>query len=202
MSATTEPKSKYYFNTKDLVFMATLVALQAVISFSIEPLVRGLIHGVLHLPGPGTGQAIFGGFLNVMWILLAYGLTLKKGSVIITCIFMGLIHLFIGVGPLTGFPVLFVYLATGLCMELGLLLRPSIVKYLITGALGNTAFFLLFVGIMGFYKGKWLLVSFFPIALVAGFISGALLGGLVTMSLLKSLQRVGLTPAEGKKKKG
>lgn len=198
---TTGPKSKYYFNTRDLVFMATLVALQAVISFSMTPLVRGFVHGVLHLPGPGTGQAIFGGFLNIMWILLAYGLTLKRGSAIITSIFMGLINLFIGIGPLTGFPVFFVYLATGLCVELGLLLKPPIVEYLIAGALGNAAFFLLFVGIMGFYKSTWLSASFFPIALVAGFISGAF-GGLATVSLLKSLQRAGLTPAEEKKEKG
>jgi len=200
MSIMTGSKSKYYFNTRDLVFIATLVALQAFISFSTVPLIRELVHGVLHLPGPGTGQAIFGGLLNIMWILLAYGLTLKKGSAIITSIFMGLINLFIGVGPLTGFPVFFIYLATGLCVELGLLLRPLIVKYLIAGALGNAAFFLLFVGIMGFYKNTWLSASFFPIVLVVGFISGAF-GGLVTVSLLKSLQRAGLTPVEEKKEK-
>ena len=201
MPTMTGPKSKYYFNTRDLVFMATLVALQAIISFSMEPLVRGLVHGILHLPGPGTGQAIFGGFLNIMWILLTYGLTLKKGSTIVTCIFMGMIHLFIGIGPLTGFPVFFVYLATGLFVELGLLLKPLTVKYLIGGALGNTAFFLAFVGLMGYYKGKWMLASFFPIAIVAGIVSG-LLGGLAAVSLLKSLERAGLMPLEEKKEEG
>lgn len=196
---------RYYFTTRDLVTMATLTALQTVVSISAEPLVRGIVHGVLHLPGPGTGQAIFGGILTVLWMLLAYGLTLKRGAAALTSVFMGFTHLFYGIGPLTGFLALFVYLITAPFLEIGLLLKPNILKYCVTGAMGNTVFFLAFIAFMGFYQKIWLLAGFIPIAIALGILSGAFLGGLTALTILRSLQRAGLAPVKlglGKGKEG
>jgi hypothetical protein len=195
MKGTERPK--YYFNTRDLVVIATLTAIRSVIAVSSEPLIRGLVHGVLHLPGPGTGMAIFGWFSFVIWMLLAYGLTLKKGSVFLTSILMGIVTAFTGMGPIAGIIVLPIFIGAGLCMELGLLLKHSSVKYLAAGVLGNIAFFILFISMAGFYKGQWLLASFIPIATVIGAISG-LVGGLVTISLLVSLRKAGLAPSDEK----
>ncbi|MBS7609970.1 hypothetical protein KEJ36_04990 [Candidatus Bathyarchaeota archaeon] len=187
---------RYYFTTRDLVTMAILTALQTVVSISAEPLIRGLIHGVLHLPGPGTGQAIFGGILTLFWMLLAYGLTLKRGAAALTSILMGITHLFYGIGPLTGFLAFFVYLITAPFLEIGLILKPTTLKYIVTGAMGNTIFFLAFIAFMGFYQGRWLLVTFIPIAIGLGILSGAFLGGLTTLIVLRNLQRAGLAPRE------
>jgi hypothetical protein len=185
---------KYYFTTRDLVTMAVLTALQTVVSISAEPLVRGFIHGILHLPGPGTGQAVFGGILTVFWMLIAYGLTLKHGASALTSLFMGFTHLFYGIGPLTGFLAFFVYLITAPFLEVGLLLKPPVLKYCVSGALGNTVFFLAFIFFMGFYQGKWLLANFIPIAIVLGILSGAFLGGLTSLAVLRSLQKAGIAP--------
>ncbi|MEM2058115.1 MAG: hypothetical protein QXO76_07700, partial [Thermoproteota archaeon] len=127
----TEKRSRYYFSTRDLVFIATLTALRSVIAFFAEPLIRGFVHGVLHLPGPGTGQAIFGWFTFVIWMLLAYGLTLKRGSVLLASIIMGIVTSFLGMGPLAGVIVLPIFVGAGLFMELGLLIKSRSVKYLV-----------------------------------------------------------------------
>jgi len=170
------------------------VVLQVVVKFSVEPLIRGYAQRTAS-PGLGTDQAIFGGFTSVMWIILAYGVTFKKGSAILGSALMGLINSFIGLDPLAGFPLFLIYLVTGLCVELGLFLRPRSVKFSASGAVGNVAFFAMFVCFAGFYKGKWLLASFIPIALAASFVSG-MVGGLVALGLLKSLERAGLLATE------
>lgn len=197
---------KYYFSTNDLVAIATLTAVQSVISISVVSVVRGFIHGVLHLPGPGAGIAIFGGFMFTTWILLAYGLTLKRGAATITSLLMGVVHLFYGgIGPLGGPPVFVVYLVTGLFAELGLLLPSSIIKYPAAGALGTTSFLFTFVGMMGYYQGTWgvwLLAkgwTWAAVFTVVGVISGVFLGGAIAIGVLKSLQRAGLAPLEQSK---
>jgi len=181
--------NRYYFSTRDLVVMATLAAVQVVISVSTVPFVRQLMHGVLHLPGPGAGQAILGGFLYVMWAVLAYGVTQKRGSALVTSIFMGIVGIFTGMGPLTGFPVLVMYLAAGLACEIGLLVPKG--RYIIASALAVLIQFLVFISLMGYVNGQWLIMSWIPIFAIAGIVSGAAFG-MVNIGILRSLERAGL----------
>jgi len=181
--------NRYYFSTRDLVVMATLAAVQVVISVSTVPFVRQLMHGVLHLPGPGAGQAILGGFLYVMWAVLAYGVTQKRGSALVTSIFMGIVGIFTGMGPLTGFPVLVMYLAAGLVCEIGLLVPKG--RYIIASALAVLIQFLVFISLMGYVNGQWLIMSWIPIFAIAGIVSGAAFG-MVNIGILRSLERAGL----------
>jgi len=181
--------NKYYFSTRDLVVMATLAAVQVVISVSTVPFVRQLMHGVLHLPGPGAGQAILGGFLYVMWAVLAYGVTQKRGSALVTSIFMGIVGIFTGMGPLTGFPVFIMYLVAGVACEIGLLVPKG--RYVIATSFAVLAEFLIFIFLMGYVNGQWLIMNWIPIFAIAGIVSGAAFG-VVTIGILRSLERAGL----------
>lgn len=181
--------NRYYFSTRDLVVMATLAALQVVVSVSTSPFVRQLMHGVLHLPGPGAGQAILGGFFYSMWAVLAYGITLKRGSALVASTFMGIVGIFTGNGPLTGFPVLLIYVAAGLACEIGLLAPKG--RYIIASALAVPIQFLAFISIVGYVNGQWLLMSWIPIFAVAGIVSGVAFG-VVDIGILRSLERAGL----------
>jgi len=189
------PKNRYYFSTRDLVVMATLAAVQVVISVSTTPFIRQLMHGVLHLPGPGAGQAILGGFFYAMWAVLAYGVTLKRGSSLVASIFMGIVGIFTGSGPLTGFPVLLMYVTAGLACEIGLLVPKG--RYIIASALTVLTQFLVFISLMGFVNGQWLLTNWIPIFALAGIISGAAFG-MVDIGILKSLEKAGLVRREVK----
>ena len=180
---------KYYFSTRDLVVIATLTAIQVVITISTVPFVRQLMHGILHLPGPGAGQAIFGGFFYAMWASLAYGVTRKRGSALVASTFMGIVGIFTGNGPLTGFPVLVMYVAAGLACEIGLLVPKG--RYIIAGALAVLVEFLVFISLMGYVNGQWLIMNWIPIFAIAGIVSGAAFG-VVTIGILKSLERAGL----------
>jgi len=181
--------NRYYFSTRDLVVMATLAAVQVVISVSTVPFVRQLMHGILHLPGPGAGQAIFGGFFYAIWASLAYGVTRKRGSALVASTFMGIVGIFTGNGPLTGFPVLVMYVAAGLACEIGLLVPKG--RYIIAGALAVLVEFLVFISLMGYVNGQWLIMNWIPIFAIAGIVSGAAFG-VVTIGILKSLERAGL----------
>ena len=140
------------------------------------------------------------------WIMLAYGLTMKKGTAILASFLMGITHfLYGGIGPLAGPPVIVVYMVTGLFVELGLLLKHASVKYLTAGMLGNTSFLFTFVGMMGYYRGVWGVWmiakgwTWIIVFTVIGIISGIFLGGSLVVGVLRSLQKAGIAPIKEKK---
>ena len=184
---------KHYFSTKDLVTIALLSALGGVLSTYIGYL-GNMVNHIIGVPF-GAGQFLAG--LHVIWIMLALGITRKKGAATVTGLLKGVIELFLG--STHGIVIVIVSLIQGVIPDIILFndktkANRSPMFYALAGgfsAASNVIVFQLF-----FFSG-------IPLYLVAmlcmlGAASGIIFGGWLVLEMLESLELSGMIL--GKKK--
>ncbi len=178
---------KYHFSTKDLVTIALLSALGGGLSTYIGYL-GNLINRMVGVPF-GAGQFMAG--LHVIWIILAVGITRKKGVGTTTGLLKGMVELFLG--GTHGVVIVVVSLIQGLLVDVVLFKDSTkegrgLIPYSMAG--GISAASNVFVFQAFFFSGV-------PITLILmlsmlAFGSGIIFGGYVTLQMMDSLEQGGL----------
>ena len=129
------------------------------------------------IPGPAAGMALFGGVIFVLWISLAYRITRKKYSAIITSVFIAficlLIHPWYGITEPAWFSIyaLAALLGVGVIIELTES-RPSWLAIL-GGGLGNLSCLAITWLAIGFHTGIWIPTGAAPFLILGAIVSGS-----------------------------
>lgn len=178
---------KYHFTTKDLVTIALLSALGGVLSTYIGYL-GNMVNHVIGVPF-GAGQFMAG--LHVIWIILALGITRKKGAATVTGLLKGIIELFMG--GTHGIVIVAVSLVQGLIPDLVLFRdrtkadrNPTM--YAVAGGLSSASNVVVFYAF--FLAGVPLVLISMLCMLAAA--SGIIFGGWLVLEMLESLEFSGM----------
>jgi len=169
------------FTVKDLILIAAMAAL----GIAVKAVVTPLIH-VVSVPLLIPGGALAGG-LYMMWLLVAVGLTGKRGSATLVGLVQAILVTLTGVSSSHGLLSLLSYTLPGLAVDASLLLVRHRICCLpctfVCGILAN---------ISGTLAVNWIFFRL-PLApllfslLVAAFSGG--LGGVLAWRLLQALRR-------------
>ncbi len=177
----------YHFSTKDLVTIALLSALGGGLSTYVGYL-GNLINRMVGVPF-GAGQFMAG--LHVIWIVLAAGITRKKGVGTATGLLKGMVELFLG--GTHGVVIVVVSLVQGLLVDAILFSDKTkenreLIPYSMAG--GVAAASNVFVFQIFFFAG----VPMILIAMLSmlAFGSGMIFGGYITLQMMDSLEQGGL----------
>ena len=179
--------NNYHFSTKDLVTIALLSALGGGLSTYIGYL-GNLINRMVGVPF-GAGQFMAG--LHVIWIVLAVGVTKKKGVGTATGLLKGMVELFLG--GTHGVVIVVVSLVQGVLVD-AILFKDStkenrsLIPYSMAG--GFSAASNVFVFQAFFFSGVPTILIMMLGMLAFG--SGVIFGGYVTLQMLDSLEQGGL----------
>jgi len=172
------------FSVRDLVLIAAMAAL----GIAIKPIVVPIAH-LVSSPLMIPGGALAGG-LYMMWLVVAMGLTDKRGTATMVGVIQALLVMIAGVSGSHGAMSLLSYTLPGVAMDLGLLVLrrrvDNLLSAFIAGILCNMAGTVVVNMIFFTLPVIPLLLSVF----VSAF-SGAL-GGLLSWQLLKALRRFGI----------
>lgn len=178
---------KYYFNTKDLVTIALLSALGGVLSTYIGYL-GNMVNHIVGVPF-GAGQFMAG--LHVVWIMLALGITRKRGAATATGILKGVIELFLG--GTHGIVIVVVSLVQGLIPDLILFSdrkkadrNPTL--FAVAGGLSSASNVVVFY--VFFLAGVPIVLMSMLFMLAAA--SGIIFGGWLVLEMLESLEFSGM----------
>lgn len=178
---------KYYFTTKDLVTIALLSALGGVLSTYIGYL-GNMVNHIIGVPF-GAGQFMAG--LHVIWIMLALGITRKKGAATVTGLLKGIIELFMG--GTHGIVIVAVSLVQGLIPDLVLFRDKSKADrsptmYAVAGGLSSASNVVVFYSF--FLTGVPVVLISMLCMLAAA--SGIIFGGWLVLEMLESLEFSGM----------
>jgi ABC-type thiamin/hydroxymethylpyrimidine transport system permease subunit len=177
----------YYFSTRDLLMMAVLAALGGVASTYIQTLANA-VHAALGFPG--ATQTLAG--LHVVWIVLAAGLTGKRGAGTITGIAKGAVEFLSG--NTHGILIVLIDVVAGILVDLGLLPfrnKNSYPAYALAGGLATASNVWVFQAFASIPTDV-LTASAILVVSVVSFVSGVLLAGVLGKVLLDSLRRAGV----------
>ena len=173
------------FSIKDLIIIAAMAALGIAIKPVIVPLAH-LVSTPLMIPG-GT----LAGGLYMMWLVMAMGLTKKRGAATLTGIVQAILVMVTGIAGSHGAMSLVSYTLPGAAIDIVLLIirhRVCCVKCaFVAGILANVTGTVI-VNMMFFS------LPLIPLLLsiaVAAFSGG--IGGLLAWQLLKALKRFGIS---------
>ncbi len=178
--------------TKDLVAIALLSALGGVLSTYVGYL-GNLMNHVVGVPF-GAGQFMAG--LHVLWIILAIGITKKKGAGTVTGALKGVVELF--TGSTHGVVIVVVSLLQGVVADIVLFSdkakdRRDYVTYSAAGGLSAAVNVLVFQAL--FFAGvPWILILVLCMLACA---SGMIFGGWLSIEMLEALEDAGMV--SGKK---
>ena len=173
-----------HFTVRDLVLIAAMAAL----GIAIKPVVVPLVH-LVSMPLMIPGGALAGG-LYMMWMVVAEGLTGKRGTATMVGFVQAILVMVAGVAGSHGAMSLLSYTLPGVAVDLGLLLMRHRVCCLpcafVAGVLAN---------LTGTVMSNVIFFSLplIPLLLsltVSAFSGG--IGGLLSWQLLKSLKRFGI----------
>lgn len=176
-----------HFTVRDLVLIAAMAAL----GIAIKPVVVPLVH-LVSMPLMIPGGALAGG-LYMMWMVVAEGLTGKRGTATMVGFVQAILVMVAGVAGSHGAMSLLSYTLPGVAVDLGLLLMRHRVCCLpcafVAGVLAN---------LTGTVMSNVIFFSLplIPLLLsltVSAFSGG--IGGLLSWQLLKSLKRFGIGPS-------
>jgi ABC-type thiamin/hydroxymethylpyrimidine transport system permease subunit len=184
---------KYRLSTKDLTTIALLSALGGVLSTYVGYL-GNLVNHIVGVPF-GAGQFMAG--LHVLWILLAVGITRKKGVGTATGTLKGVVEFFLG--STHGVVIIVVSMVQGLLVDLLLLSDGSkrnrnLATYSVAGAIASASNVIVFQAF--FFSGVPLVLIAMLCMLAAA--SGMIFGGWLSLELLSTLEYAGLV--EGNQK--
>ncbi|MGV8027251.1 MAG: ECF transporter S component [Anaerolineaceae bacterium] len=188
-------KKRYYFSTKDLLFIAGFSAIGGLASTYLN-MIGDLFQSVLGFAG--TTQWAAG--IHILWILLAVGIVNKPGTAVLTGILKGVVELLSG--NTHGVLVLIVDVVAGLIVELVFFL-PVISKYMkniLAGALAamsNVFVFQIFASVPADSLAFWSMLAVAGVALL----SGVIFGGMLSQLVLKNLAKSGIIAPEPEKSK-
>ncbi|MFO7991388.1 MAG: ECF transporter S component [Thermoplasmata archaeon] len=178
---------EHFLSTKDLVTIALLSALGGGLSTYIGYL-GNLVNRMVGVPF-GAGQFMAG--LHVIWIVLAVGITRKKGVGTATGLLKGTVELFMG--GTHGVVIVVVSMIQGILVDLFLFNDKTkenreLIPYSAAG--GAAAASNVFVFQAFFFSG----VPIFLIIILSmlAFGSGMIFGGYISLKLMDSLQHGGL----------
>lgn len=181
-------KEKFYFTTRDLMVMAALAALGGVASTYVN-LIGDFFQSLLGFAG--TTQWAAG--LHIIWITLAALLVGKPGAATTAGILKGFVELFSGNSH--GLLVVIIDITAGLIIDLFLIFnsRKKMLNIWLCLAAGlasasNVIIFQAFAAV----PGDLLTVAAILAASSVAFISGVIFSGLVSMSIIASLRKIGL----------
>ncbi len=178
---------EYFLSTKDLVTIAILSALGGGLSVYVGYL-GNLVNRVVGVPF-GAGQFMAG--LHVIWIILAVGITKKKGVGTATGLLKGVVELFLG--GTHGVVIVVVSLIQGLLID-AVLFKDStkekreLIPYGFAG--GISAASNVFVFQVFFFAGVPI-VLIFALGMLA-LVSGVIFGGYISLQMMDSLEQGGL----------
>jgi ABC-type thiamin/hydroxymethylpyrimidine transport system permease subunit len=174
-------------STKDLVTIALLSALGGVLSTYVGYL-GNLMNHMIGVPF-GAGQFMAG--LHVLWIILAIGITKKKGTGTVTGLIKGMVELF--TGSTHGIVTVFVSLVQGVVADVVLFSdkakeRRDYSTYAIAGALASATNVIVFQTL--FFSGVPLILIAM-LCMLAG-ASGMIFGGWLSIEMLGALEQAGI----------
>ena len=172
------------FSVRDLILIAAMAAL----GIAIKPIVVPLAHLVstpLMIPG-----GAFAGGLYMMWLVIAMGLTGKRGSATLAGLVQAILVMITGISGSHGVMSLISYTLPGLAVDLGLLIIRhrvccplcSFLAGILANVTGTAVVNMLFFSL----PAVPLLLSL----AVAAFSGG--IGGLIAWELLKTMRKFGL----------
>lgn len=180
-------KTKRFLTTKDLVTIALLSALGGVLSTYVGYL-GNLMNHVVGVPF-GAGQFLAG--LHVLWIILAIGITKKKGAGTVTGIVKGIVELF--TGSTHGIVIVAVSSIQGIVADTVLFSdrakeRRDYTSYAVAGGLSAAMNVLVFQAF--FFAGvPWILIA---MLCMLAFASGMIFGGWLSIEMLETVEHAGM----------
>ncbi len=185
----------HFLSTKDLVTVALLSALGGGLSTYIGYL-GNLVNRIVGVPF-GAGQFMAG--LHVIWIVLAVGITRKKGVGTATGLLKGTVELFLG--STHGVVIVVVSLVQGVLVDAILFNdktkeNRNLIPYAVAG--GASASSNVFVFQSFFFSGVPIILIMILGMLAFG--SGMIFGGYITLQLMDSLEHGGLIHGVKKEK--
>lgn len=171
------------FSMKDLLIVASMAA----VGIAVKPVVVSLAH-LVSAPLLIPGGALAGG-LYMMWLVMAFGLTGKRGAATLCGLVQAILVLITGIVGSHGLMSLVSYTAPGLAVDLGLLLMGHRCCCLpccfVAGILAN---------LTGTALVNWIFFSLplipLLLSLAVAALSGAV-GGLLAWELLKLMSKYG-----------
>jgi len=187
---------KYFLSTKDLVTIAILSALGGGLSVYVGYL-GNLVNRVVGVPF-GAGQFMAG--LHVIWIVLAVGITKRKGVGTATGLLKGVVELFLG--GTHGVVIVVVSLIQGLLVD-AVLFKDStkekreLLPYCFAGGISAASNVFVF---QAFFFAGVPLVLILMLGMLA-FASGIIFGGYISLQMMDSLEQGGLIYGSTRKKK-
>lgn len=180
-------KIRGLLTTKDLVTIALLSALGGVLSTYIGYL-GNLMNHIVGVPF-GAGQFMAG--LHVLWIMLAIGLTRKKGAGTVTGIVKGVVELF--TGSTHGIVIVLVSSIQGMVADAVMFSDRAkeardYTTYAVAGGLSAATNVVVFQAL--FFSGvPWLLIM---MLCMLAFASGMIFAGWLSVEMLSAVQQVGI----------
>ena len=178
------------FTVRELILIAAMAALGVAVKPIVVPLAH-LVSAPLMIPG----GALAGG-LYMMWLVVAMGLTGKRGSATLVGVIQAILVTVTGITGSHGIMSFVSYTLPGIAIDIGLLIighsACCLICCVVAGILAN---------VTGTAVVNWIFFSLPPIPLalslaVAAF-SGAV-GGIVAWELLKALRKYGIGGAHEK----
>lgn len=177
-------KNKKFFTTMDILIMAVVAAIGAVLSaFVINPIVRSM-----QIASPFV--SMWPGSLHLLSIVLGGMLIKKPGAGIATALINGLCQMLFG--SASGVLCLVYGVGNGIGAELGLILfkyKPSMISTMVMAGLATmTGFFVDLIYWFGDFT-----FGFKVLYLVDAFFAGLVVCGLIGWGLLLALEKAGVT---------
>jgi len=178
---------EYFLSTKDLVTIAILSALGGGLSVYVGYL-GNLINRVVGVPF-GAGQFMAG--LHVIWIVLAVGITKKKGVGTATSLLKGVVELFLG--GTHGVVIVVVSLIQGLLIDTVLFKdstkeKRGLIPYCFAGGISAASNVFVF---QAFFFAGIPIILIMMLGMLA-FASGVIFGGYISLQMMDSLEQGGL----------
>lgn len=167
-------ESKSYFTLGEWIIIISLALTSALINTYIP--IKGITQH-FGIPGPAAGLALFGGVIFVLWISLAWQITGRRYSGIITSVIIASICIFIhpwyGVTDPSWFSI---YGIVGLgCMGAIIeLMSRSYWRSIIGGGLGSLSCLLITWLAIGFHAGIWVPEEWVLFLILGAIISGGI----------------------------
>ena len=180
-------KSGVFLSTKDLVTIALLSSLGGVLSTYVGYL-GNLMNHVVGVPF-GAGQFLAG--LHVVWIVLAIGLTKKRGAGTVTGIVKGIVELF--TGSTHGIVIVVVSSVQGVVADTVLFSnrakeKRDYVSFAMAGGLSSAMNVIVFQAF--FFAGvPWILIA---MLCMLAFASGMIFGGWLSIEMLETMEYAGI----------
>lgn len=185
--------NKYYYSTRDLLIIAVLSAIGGMFSVYMGYVIAEA-YGAMRVWFP-VGESLSG--IHLIFIVLALGITNKKGSGLLAGILSGVIQFLMG-----GHLGLFVVLLTaveGLFAEIGYwpLQKYRRAAFCLAGGLGTASNVVTFQLFMPFAN-----TFLFGLATFMAFVSGIVFAGIFGLGVVDSLESAGILRKESGKKSG